>query len=112
MAPIPKRAQMPEEVEGGVGPAGVVRAHRVMFREFPVKTEIRFVKQNYKFVHKCGFSFLGRSSEHAKQKPRNLESGSQNLDFSLLVEKFDKFRAASVKSENTFVDQLLILFHK
>jgi len=83
-----------------------------MFRGFPVKSEASFVKHNQKLFHQCGFRFSGRSSEHAEQKPRNLESGPQNLNFSLLVEKFDMFRGLSVKSETTFVNQLLILFHK
>ena len=95
--------------EGGV--AGVVRARRVMFRGLQVKFETTFVKQNQKLVHKCGFRFSGRSLERAEQKPRNLESGPQNLDFRGQVEKLTLFRGASEKSKIRFVSLLPIMFH-
>ena len=66
-----------------------------MLRELTVKSETTFVKHNQNLVHKCGFRFSGRSSDHAEQKPRNLESGPQNLDFRGQVEKLTLFRGAS-----------------
>ena len=92
--------------------AGVVPARRVMFRGFTVKFETTFVKPNRKLVHKCGFRFSGRSLEHAEQKPRNLESGPQNLDFREQVETMTLFPGVKPKSEVTFVNQLSILFLK
>jgi hypothetical protein len=96
--------------EGGV--AGVVPTRRVMFRGFTVKFETTFVKHNPKLVHKCGFRFSGRSLEHAEQKPRNLESGPQNLDFRGQVEELTLFPGVTPKSEVAIVSPLSILFHQ
>jgi len=52
-----------------------------------LKTENEFVKQNRKLVHKCGFRFRGRASEHAEQKNGFSESGPQNLDFMIFGAK-------------------------
>ena len=60
-------------------------------------------------LEKCGFRFFGRASEHAETKPRFLESGAQNLDFSNLGEMFGLFRRAHRKFETIFVNQLSIL---
>ena len=68
----------------------------VMFQGLPVKSQTIFVEQNHNLVYECGFRFSGRSAEHAEQKPRDFESGPQNLDLSLLVEKFVMFREVPV----------------
>ena len=54
----------------------------------------------------------GRSSEHAKTKPRFVESVLQNLEFSNLGKRYGWFLRAPRKSENAFVNYFSILIHR
>jgi len=76
-----------------------------MFRGFPAKSESPPVNQNQK-VHIRGLRCSGRSSEHAAQKPQNLESGFRHFELKGQAEKLTLFRGASEKSEISFVNQL------
>ena len=53
----------------------------MFFRRASTKSEITYLEQNRRLAQKCDLRYLGRGAVQAKQKPRFLESGSQNLDF-------------------------------
>ena len=82
----------------------------------PRESETIFEEQNKKLLHKCGFRFSVRPLEHAEKKSRNLEISNlgSKPSISRLLAKKTRYvpRWVSKICETTFVNQLLILFHK
>ena len=97
------------QTEGGV--VGVLWVSMI-FRAAPVKSEAKFVQQNRKLVHKCGFRFYWHGAEHDEifDQKRAIEVVGARFEVSRSL--FCMFRGAPQKSESTFVNQLSILFHK
>jgi len=84
----------------------------MIFRGAPVKSETTFLKQSRKLLQTCGFRFYQRASEHVElfDQKREIEVLGARFEVSRFL--FGMFRGAPRKSETTFVNQLLILFHK
>ena len=95
--------------EGGV--AGILRGFMIS-RQLPPKFETTFVKQNPKLGLQMWFQISGAAaaaSRTCRLVLHNRDFGAQIREIEVL---FGLLRGAAVKSETTFVHQILQLFHK
>ena len=95
--------------EGGV--AGVLGGCMI-FRGAPQQSETTLVKQNRKLVHKSGFRFWEAPSRHVELFEFSSEIEVLGPRFEKSRFLFGLFRGAPPKSETTFRNQRVILFHK